>query len=304
MILVQLRMGERQMTSAPLSLFLHGKLGPVKIRGPRRCGNQFSGVYKRSQICLELPYIWVFDHFLDLNWYSQVEAALQILFLLLGGSLLILGVPIPSSNPDFTPPSSPTHQIFRSPLKIQPADTDNQELTTPPSVTGTLFHSDKTKQGAVISTNGGTKTTVVETKLLPCFPPLSSRKNLGEEGFRWRQEIYCPLFFSHPYHKQCWCYGAESIGMGMFEKRRQSLRKVTYCRRRECQAFCSADVGTVSPSPPNVHHIQVISHSSAHTPKEIQYLSNNAFLSISFISIKGAFSIDGFRCPCAPSNYK
>jgi len=109
---------------------------------------------------------------------TQVEAALQILFLLLGGSLLILGVPIPSSNP-----GSPTHQIFRSPLKIQPADTDNQELTTPPSVTGTLFHSDKTKQGAVISTNGATKTTVVETKLLPCLPPLSSRKNSGEEGF-------------------------------------------------------------------------------------------------------------------------
>ena len=246
-------------------------------------------LYCKSHICQTL--MWKI---------SQVQPALHILFLLFGAPLL-LGVPISIPIPGYNP-STQTHQIFRSPLKIQPADTDNQELTTPPSVTGTLFHSDKTKQGAVISTNGATKTTVVETKLLPCLPPLSSPKNSGEEGFRWRQEIYCPLFFSHPYHKQCWCYGAESIGMGMFEKRRQSLRKVTYCRRRECQAFCSADVGTVSPSPPNVHHIQVISHSSAHT--EIQYLSNNAFLSISFISIKGAFSIDGFRCPSAPSTYK
>jgi len=134
---------------------------------------------------------------------TQVEAALQILLLLIGAPLLLLGVPIPSSNPGYNP-SAQTHQIFRSPLKIQPgitADRDNQELTTPPSSTGTLFHSDaaeKTKQGreyfsgrrrSFPPSNGSrrrNKTTVVETNLQPCFPlsPEKQEKRIGgEEAF-------------------------------------------------------------------------------------------------------------------------
>ena len=149
----------------------------------------------------------------DVN-YPQVEAALQILLLLIGAPLLLLGVPIPSSNPGYNP-SAQTHQIFRSPLKIQPgitADRDNQELTTPPSSTGTLFHSEaaeKTKQGREYfsgrrrgfrPSNGSrqrNKTTVVETNLLPCFPlsPEKQEKRIGgEEAFRWRKCIFSLVF--------------------------------------------------------------------------------------------------------------
>ena len=118
---------------------------------------------------------------LDLN-NCQVEAALQILFLLLGAPIVLQGFPIlnPGHNPSIPIPSSraPTHQIFRSPLKIQPgsivSQTENQELTTPPSIlTGNLFHSNPTvkrKEEGGIATNGNKKVTVVETNLLPCFP--------------------------------------------------------------------------------------------------------------------------------------
>ena len=144
----------------------------------------------------------------------QVEAALQILLLLIGAPLLLLGVPIPSSDPGYNP-SAQTHQIFRSPLKIQPgitADRDNQELTTPPSSTGTLFHSDaaeKKKQGreyfsgrrrSFPPSNGSrrrNKTTVVETNLQPCFPlsPEKQEKRIGgEEAFRWRKYIFSLVF--------------------------------------------------------------------------------------------------------------
>ena len=125
----------------------------------------------------------------------QVEAALQILFLLLGFVPIVLqGFPIlnPGHNPIIPIPGSraPTHQIFRSPLKIQPgsivSDTDNQELTTPPSIlTGNLLHSDSTvkrKEEGGIATNGNKKVRVVETNLLPpCFPLSTSKK---QRGFR------------------------------------------------------------------------------------------------------------------------
>ena len=131
---------------------------------------------------------------LDLN-NCQVEAALQILFLLLGAPIVLLGFPIlnPGHNPNIPIPSSraPTHQIFRSPLKIQPgsivSDTENQELSTHLSIlNGNLFHSDptdKTKEEQGTPTNGNKTLKAVDTNLLPCFPLSNSKKpNLG--GFR------------------------------------------------------------------------------------------------------------------------
>ena len=134
---------------------------------------------------------------------SQVQPALQILFLLLGAPLLLQGVPLPEKLGVPLPkngrqnPSTSSHQIFRSPLKIQRPDKYLQELTTPPSITGTPFHSDKTKGGAEYSSSTGTTTnagrineksfaTINDNNLLPCVP-LSSQKQdtrKGGEPFR------------------------------------------------------------------------------------------------------------------------
>jgi len=141
---------------------------------------------------------------------TQVQPALHILFLLFGAPLLLgvpISIPIPGYNPS-TPvpitipipgynPSTQTHQIFRSPLKIQPRVSphiDDQELTTPPSITGVSFHSnaaDKTKQGSGrrgVPTNGRRRNkkvgsaTIVDNNLLPCNLPLSSQNQERREG--------------------------------------------------------------------------------------------------------------------------
>ena len=149
---------------------------------------------------------------------SQVQPALQILFLLFGVPLLLgVPIPIPGYNPStLVPipilsynPSTQTHQIFRSPLKIQP-HTDDQELTTTASVTGISFHSDagaKTKEGTGrrgIPTNGqnerGDSATIVDKDLLPCLPLASQNQGRreGREPFRWEKN--CVQFTAHSFH--------------------------------------------------------------------------------------------------------
>ena len=120
---------------------------------------------------------------------SQVQPALQILFLLLGAPLLLQGVPLPEYNP-----STSRHQIFRSPLKIQP-DKYLEEQATPPSysITETPVHSDKTKGGAEYSSSAGTTTnagrineksfaTINDNNLLPCVPLSSQKQDTRRKG--------------------------------------------------------------------------------------------------------------------------
>jgi len=147
---------------------------------------------------------------------TQVQPALQILFLLLGAPLHLQGVPlllqgVPLPDNGGHNPSTSTHQIFRSPLKIQPnvASSDKylQELTTPPSITGTPFHSepaDKTKDGAEYSSSAGTRNgvptnarqrneksfaTIVDNNLLPCAPISSQNQDPRKGGEPFSSEV-------------------------------------------------------------------------------------------------------------------